>query len=340
MSITVTPLDAGDAALADRLHDIAAAAEAVDVPDFPPPDNHSFRLGLREPWPGNDRFTFVARDSDGTVLGHARLDLPLLDNLENAEVEICVDPAHRRRGAGRALLAAAVEEARARGRRHLTAGSVGHLPGGPVRDGAGHAFATAMGFSHALADVRRRLDLTELDRVMLDDLLKQAWARADGYSLVQWRGAAPEDIVADVAYLDGRLLQDAPMGDLVWEPEKVDAARIRANEAAILRHRRQTYHTGVRHDATGRLVGWTTIGRGHDNPGFGFQWITIVDPDHRGHRLGMIVKVENLYHAMAHEPRMRVVDTWNAASNKHMISINDAVGFRPVDSWVNWQREL
>ena len=71
-----------------------------------------------------------------------------------------------------------------------------------------------------------------------------------------------------------------------------------------------------------------------------FQQITIVDPDHRGHRLGTIAKIENLRYAMSHEPALRIIDTWNAAVNDHMISINEAIGFRPVDSWNNWQLTL
>ncbi|MCW2641807.1 MAG: family N-acetyltransferase [Dactylosporangium sp.] len=63
-------------------------------------------------------------------------------------------------------------------------------------------------------------------------------------------------------------------------------------------------------------------------------------PPHRGHRLGTIVKIANLRHAMAGEPALRVINTWNAAVNDHMISINEALGFRPVDALVNWQQEV
>ena len=71
-----------------------------------------------------------------------------------------------------------------------------------------------------------------------------------------------------------------------------------------------------------------------------WQNVTIVDPDHRGHRLGMWIKVANLRYLMAHEPAVRAIDTWNAASNTHMIAINEAVGFRPVDAWGMWQQEI
>ena len=43
---------------------------------------------------------------------------------------------------------------------------------------------------------------------------------------------------------------------------------------------------------------------------------------------------------MRHEPQVRVIDTWNAAVNEHMIAINEAMGFRAVDAWVNWQMNL
>jgi hypothetical protein len=52
------------------------------------------------------------------------------------------------------------------------------------------------------------------------------------------------------------------------------------------------------------------------------------------------VKIENLRHALAHEPDLRIIDTFNAAVNDHMIAINEAMGFRPVDAWENWQQSL
>jgi hypothetical protein len=37
---------------------------------------------------------------------------------------------------------------------------------------------------------------------------------------------------------------------------------------------------------------------------------------------------------------MRTVDTWNAASNSHMVAVNDAVGFRPVRLWGEWEKSV
>ena len=70
------------------------------------------------------------------------------------------------------------------------------------------------------------------------------------------------------------------------------------------------------------------------------QGITLVDPAHRGHRLGLLTKIENLRYALDEFPGMRYIDTWNATVNAHMISINERMGFRPVDAWFDWQMDV
>jgi GNAT superfamily N-acetyltransferase len=163
---------------------------------------------------------------------------------------------------------------------------------------------------------------------------------APGYSAVYWRDQAPEEHLSDIGRLDGRLVTDAPMGDLVVEAPNIDAERMRDyEEVSVLRGERK-YHTGIRHDATSALVAWTTLVVESTIPYHAWQNITIVDPEHRGHRLGMWTKVANLRYLMRHEPAVRTIDTWNAVVNAHMIAINEAVGFRPVDSWGMWQQEI
>ena len=143
--------------------------------------------------------------------------------------------------------------------------------------------------------------------------------------------------LARAAYLDGRLLLDAPMGDLEWEPQQVDAGRLRAVEQAVKARGRRPYHTGAIHEATGELVAFTLISMDASGPDHAWQNITIVDPEHRGHRLGLIIKLANLARTRREEPELAVVDTWNSVGNDRMIAINEAMGFRPVDRTVNWQ---
>ncbi len=133
---------------------------------------------------------------------------------------------------------------------------------------------------------------------------------------------------------------DAPLGDLEWQPEQVDAERIRATEAALEARGRRTYHCGALHEASGRLVAWTMLDRGETPTWHAWQQITLVDPAHRGRRLGLLVKIENLRHMLAAEPQLTAIDTFNAESNSYMIAINEAMGFEAVDGAVSWQEEL
>ncbi|TDC53343.1 GNAT family N-acetyltransferase [Micromonospora sp. KC207] len=339
MGITIMPVDPADQDAVDAAYGIRAGADQADVPDFPPLCRRRFEAAIRHPMPGNVPVWALAR-LDGEPAGWLALDLPQLDNTENASVDLYVDPVHRRRGVGRALHRYGLEVLRERGRKRVVGATVSALPGGPARDGAGGAFAAAMGARPALAEVRRRLDTTRIDPATLDARLADARSRAAGYRTVRWQGPAPEEYVADVAQLDGRLMTDAPLGDLEWEPEQIDVARVRGVERALDARGRRRYHHGAVHVASGRLVAWTLLDIGASASWHAFQQITIVDPEHRGRRLGLRLKVENLRYALDHEPGLRVVDTFNARANAHMIAINEALGFRPIDAWTDWQLTL
>ncbi|MEV4544916.1 GNAT family N-acetyltransferase [Micromonospora echinaurantiaca] len=336
MSITIAPIEAADQAAIDAAYRVGAAANDADLPDFPPFCRRRFEAAVRHPMPGTGAIWALAR-LDGEPAGYLALDLPELDNTDNATADLIVHPAHRRRGVGRALHEHGVRLLRERGRKRVVGMAVSALPGGPSRPAAGAAFAAALGAHPALLEVRRRLDVTRLDQAGLDALLAEARGGTTGYRTVQWRGGTPEEHLADIAYLDGRLMTDSPTGDLHWEAEQVDAERVRGTERALDARGRRRYHTAVRHEESGRLVAWTLLDVGASADWHAFQQITIVDPEHRGHRLGLLTKIENLRHLLAHEPAVRVIDTFNAAENAHMVRINEQLGFRPVDGWTDWQ---
>ncbi|MEU1397380.1 GNAT family N-acetyltransferase [Micromonospora zamorensis] len=339
MSITIASFDGADRTSVDEAYRIGAAATEVDLPDLPPFCRRRFDALFHTPMPGTESLWALAR-LDGAPAGYLQLDLPQLDNTDNATAELTVHPELRRRRVGRALHEYGVRLLRERGRKRVVAMTVSALPDGPARSAAGDAFAAATGAQSALPEVRRRLDVDAIDRIALRAALAEARPRAEGYQSVCWQGSTPQEYVADIAYLDGRLLMDAPMGDVQWDPEQVDAERIRGTERALDARGRRRYHLGMRHEASGRLVAWTLLDVSASTDWHSYQQITIVDPAHRGHRLGLIAKAENLHHLLTHEPTVRVIDTFNAASNSYMVAINEQLGFRPVDAWNNWQLTL
>jgi hypothetical protein len=153
---------------------------------------------------------------------------------------------------------------------------------------------------------------------------------------VQWRDAAPEEIVKDVAPLQSRLMLDAPTGDLAVEQPSYDADRVRSQEATELGRGHSSYSTAARHDATGQIVALTKLSFGerrHPRPTTNHDRRTVPPrPASRPDR-----EVRNHSCTQANEPALRVIDAWNAEENTHMRAVNTTLGFQPVDSWPLFQ---
>ncbi|MEV4345593.1 GNAT family N-acetyltransferase [Actinoplanes sp. NPDC049596] len=325
MRVSIEPFGSPDAGYAIR-----RAVHEHDTPDIPFMSEAAFQAGLLHPPPGLTFERYLGL-LDGEPVGFLELELFQLDNLTNAHVLLEVLPQHRRHGVGRALYEVLLERAAAHGRKHLIGMTADRHP-----DGA--AFATAMGAVAGQEDTRSRLDLTRLDQAHLDNLRERALPHAEGYRTIEWLGVPADEIIDDVAYLESRLLADAPMGDMAWEPEKIDAARLREDEEARQRRGRLSYCAGaLRGD---RLVAWTVIAGELAQPSQAWQQTTLVDPDHRGHRLGMLVKLANLDNIRRNRPGIEAIDTFNASQNEYMLRINRDMGFRAVDVHVEWQHDL
>jgi GNAT superfamily N-acetyltransferase len=278
----------------------------------------------------------------------------MLDNVDNAVVNVCTRPAFRRRGYGTAMLRHISARARVHGRTRLI-GEVGEpMPPGTVGEPIalgdvadvsptpppGVLFATKAGARPVTSEVRRLLRIGDIDDADLSRLNKDATARSVDYSLIRWVGPAPAEFVDDLVVLHSRMSIDAPLEDLDWEPEQWSAARFREREQHVMASGQLVLSTAARHDASGQIVALTDISVVPAQPGIAYQWATIVLPSHRGHRLGMLVKLANLEFLRTSRPRVRMLNTWNAAINDHMVSINEAIGFRPVERWREWQLEL
>jgi GNAT superfamily N-acetyltransferase len=91
---------------------------------------------------------------------------------------------------------------------------------------------------------------------------------------------------------------------------------------------------------SGRLVGYTSIQVPGHAPALAFQHDTLVIREHRGHGLGLALKLANLRVLAERLPEVRTVRTWNAAENAHMLAVNTAMGFRPSGRLRTWQRHL
>ena len=72
---------------------------------------------------------------------------------------------------------------------------------------------------------------------------------------------------------------------------------------------------------------------------WGSQSLTAVAGPHRGHRLGLLVKVAMLELLAAHEPQLTQVVTLTADGNEHMTAINTELGFTVLERQLSWELE-
>ena len=118
------------------------------------------------------------------------------------------------------------------------------------------------------------------------------------------------------------------MGDLTYEHEKFDLQRLKDVETASAGRGDKVYRVVARDTVTGVAGGHTLVALNPLRPHIAGQGDTAVARQHRGHRLGMLVKIEMMHWLAEAEPQIETIDTWNNADNSFMINVNEAIGYR------------
>ncbi|MFI2104295.1 GNAT family N-acetyltransferase [Isoptericola sp. NPDC019693] len=304
------------------------------------------------------RLVAVAHADDAAtprVVGHGVLILPVSDNRHLAVVRVAVLPTHRGRGIGSAIADRLRRVALTEGRSMVFAEVelADEPPAGAPdalvpREGPGHVSAELPGMRLArraglgLEIVARRsvLDVPLPDDVV-DGFVADAAARAgDAYRLHTWQDPVPQEWVEQLAALERRLSEDEPNGGLALEAEVWDGTRIRLEEAKRVERGQSALVTAAEHVPSGTLAGMTVLTWDDDKPELTEQDSTVVLPEHRGHRLGMLLKAVNLREHTRLRPTARRVSTWNNETNAPMLAINVALGFRPAGGSAELQAPL
>lgn len=293
---------------------------------------------------------FAAR-VDGRIVARAVYETLASDRSMTAWLELQVLPEFRRRGIGTALAdlleTIALAESRSKlivyavskqgpGERLAAPTGFGSVP----RDNAEVRFLLGRGYSLEQVERGSRLALP-VDEQKLREWYGQASAAAgDDYTVHSWTDRAPRQWLDDVATLHTRMSTDAPSAGLE-EPEDLwTAQRLVDDELREANSPRTSLVTAVEHLPTGHLAGFTELVAPADLDRPVEQDDTLVLEEHRGHRLGTLLKVANLMKLQREKPGHPAIITFNAEENRHMLDVNEAVGFVPIGYEGAWKKLL
>ncbi|WP_150306796.1 GNAT family N-acetyltransferase [Planctomonas psychrotolerans] len=324
---------------------IEAAAYGTDAFAYSPAELlPAYQLQEYEP-----KRVFVAR-VDGRIVGRAVVEWSPEEDDRTTWAVAEVLPDHRRRGVGAGLLDL-IEAMHAESGRTSIQGYVPHamsdsgerlVPptgfGSVPADDPGVRFLLAHGYSFEQVARASSIPLP-VHPATLAGLRADAEAHSGAdYRVVRWLGGTPDEWVADMAALYTAMSTADPHAGLDTTEDRWDEDRLRKYEAKLLASGRLYLTAAAVHVASGRLAGYTELSVPTDRTRPTSQEDTLVLEEHRGHRLGMLLKAANLEFLAAEVPETPMVFTFNAEENRPMLSVNEAVGFIPIGHEGAWKK--
>ncbi len=269
---------------------------------------------------------------DGEPAGAGLLNLPQDDNLTVGYADVAVHPDHRRRGVGTALVREIERRAATAGRTRVLT-EVYEQPGG---DGGDAAFAVVRGYSLANRESTKAVDLAASEPAWpaLED---EVAAHRGPYEIVTWRDRCPDRLVEGFAAALSQVMSLIPQGELGLEDAAFTVARIRALEERRLAIGLATFESAAV-SPDGVLAGLTGVRVNLHDPRVAHVGVTMVLPGHRGWRLGLAVKLASHRALRADVPACELVETSNAEVNVHMNAINHALGYRRLETLLEYHR--
>jgi len=287
---------------------------------------------------------------DGAFVGRIGVDIPLEDGSKSAFWLIELLAAHHGRGIGSACYDHVERTAREHGRTVLQSwaqhsDAPGERLAAPTGFGSipkDHAARFYLRHGYALEQIERQsaLDLTAGSET-IDRLLAQARDASSEYRVLQWHAPTPPEYVDGYAWAKSRMSTDAPSAGMEFDEETWDAARLARHDQRYIDGGTTVLVTAAQHVASGAIVAFNELVIGRDLTEPTHQEDTLVLTEHRGHRLGLLVKCAGLrrWHDEIAPDSPKVI-TYNAEENRPMLDINEAIGFVPVSYSGAWKKVI
>ena len=273
---------------------------------------------------------WLLRDGD-EIVAVAVAVINLVNNTENGFARIHVRPDRRRQGLARTLADPVLDT--------LQDAHCVRLDTWAKTDGEGGAYAEKLGLKPVYQDKRSRLVLAELDHDLMRGWIERASERAADYELLYIETPFPDELLQKLSDLTA-IMNTAPREDYEAEDEVFTADMWRDIQESQIAGGNTLHAYIAVHRPSGEFAGYTTIQTQGHQPHQAWQWDTGVDPAHRNKGLGRWLKAAMIERIVAEHPEVAWVDTSNAGSNKPMLNINIAMGFRPLLMTTGWQGDL
>lgn len=333
VTMRLVRVDHRDRAAVTASVELMNAAQHVDDPDDRPAIPELTAGWLEYGWDlePDQRYLYLPKGGDEPVAVFD-VGLPSRDNRHLVWGTIIVHPGHRRQGHGTALVEELVSRAKEAGRTTIWLGAA-------EDDLGARAFLEANGFRYASHDARRKQLLADVDWKAIDRLHAEAAQAAADYELERLLPPVSDELLEQLVEVTAAI-NDAPMGDLTFEDEVFDLARLRDIEKAREGRGDEIYRLAARHRETGVIGGHTVVVVNRVQPTYGWQGDTAVHRNHRGHRLGLLLKIEMMRWLAEAEPQLTEITTWNHADNRYMIDVNEAIGYRLSRVFAMFERTL
>lgn len=332
MHLMIRPLDASSDLELDQY---LALEKALDEHTFGGSQEMT-RAQLRaaiadSPYWSTRRWVAIAETIEGgqSIVGRAGIFMPLQENLETISVGASVHPAFRGQGIATALVEEALLPAIRESGRSLVE-AYGEVPAEGDPDSPElpvNRLAARLGITRKNLAVCRALSLP-LEASLLETLQAEADEKLGDYRVELWDGEIPEEHLAAYGLLMRQLELDEPDEDVEHEAPDYTPERIRESERRM-REEGQVRIVAVAVAPDGSFAGNSEVHvHTSGESTLGWQENTLVMPEHRGHRLGLALKVATHRQLRERAPQLRSLVTWNSHVNPWMISINQKLGYR------------
>ena len=276
----------------------------------------------------------VAAVCDGTVLGAGVLHHDLRVNLTDCAIHIVVDKAWRRQGVGAALLEELLREANRLSMKRVQYWSVTAAGREPL----GEIFAASHGFTEIESHRESSLTLPAEKKTLSKLAALAQRSIGDTYAVEAYIGMAPEHTHEGLALMRRRMTTDAPHA-LDTEEGKTTADDIAMGFARDERAGNTRITAIATERSTGDPVAFSEL-RIRKEAKRASQGETLVLCEHRGHRLGLAVKLATLKALEHAHPEVTSITTGNHRDNTPMLAVNDMLGFVETGRSTLWVHTL